>query len=165
MNTQMKPCCECKDTFEDDDLKKCESCEFFVCFDCIQSCGLVIDNGLEGFGDCGGEASIEEFCRDGSLLHEGCDIAKLDVCECDKGIWGGKRCEVTFCALHSVEFGLNDCMDCDSSRCSECSFSCEVCWWPSCISSECGGQCSGCKLKLCEDHLVEHECAVRIDAT
>ena len=144
MNAQMDTCYECKNTFDEDSLKKCVTCEVFVCRDCIQWCSDGIDFGLDnGSWDddiCGGE--------EGAILHVGCDIDQLEVCDCDRGIWGGKRCERTVCWNHQ-----DSCMDCDSSRCGSCWISCESCYSSSCISSECGGSCDSCKQDFCEDHI------------
>jgi hypothetical protein len=144
MNTQMKPCCECKDTFEDDDLKKCESCEFFVCFDCIQSCGLVIDHGLgDDDYECG---------DDGSVLHEGCNVDQLEVCDCDGGSLSTTRCETTGCQNH-IQEAFGGCMDCDQFRCPNCVIQCQSCYSGSCMSSDCGGICDSCEAEFCEDDI------------
>jgi hypothetical protein len=148
MNTLMDTCYECKDTFDEGFLMKCELCEEFVCRGCIQWCNEGMDAGLDNGG------WDDDICGDeGEILHAGCSCDILEVCDSDMGIWGGKRCEQTWCWNHHEVNGGDSCSDCDSSRCGSCSSSCESCYCGSCISSDCGGICDSCEVTLCEDHI------------
>ena len=150
MNTQMKPCYECKDTLDEGLLMKCELCEEFVCRDCIQWCNEGIDAGLDkGSWD-------DDICGDeGEILHAGCDSDILEVCDShlpkSYPFRGGKRCEQTFCWNHSEVQGGWSCSYCDSSRCGNCFFFCTSCGSPSCVS--CGGYCPSCEADYCVDHI------------
>lgn len=166
MSTQMDTCYECKNTFDEYDLKECKPCAFFVCLNCIISCDLnkeyadsinsdlffyQNDQDFDGPNTCG---------EDGSVSHKGCRYYQLEVCGCEwntlyRGIRGGSSCEYTFCNNHREGTEVSDplpnanviewCMDCDQARCDGCSIPvCLSCGYSTCIDRGCGGYCDSC---------------------
>ncbi len=127
-------CSQCGDTFEKEDLNKCDACGTGVCDHCIDD-GSSCKSQIHEYG------VVTPFCC------ESC-VARMSESFC-------QLCDTYVCKMCQLDLGsLNTCRAfcCTRRVCHSCSFPCLVCDDPLCCRCVAATEVAGRVTPFCEKH-------------